>query len=133
MIVFGGVSLDEAFHAIDWDTIALLLGMMIVVAHLKVSGAFRALGALAVEHAHAPMALLIATTALAGVLSAFLVNDAICLVNGADRRRRDANVAPRSVALSRRDGDGVELRQRRDDHRQSAEYGDRRAVGHFLF
>jgi Na+/H+ antiporter NhaD/arsenite permease-like protein len=80
MIVFGGVSLDEAFHAIDWDTIALLLGMMIVVAHLKVSGAFRALGALAVEHAHAPLALLVATTALAGVLSAFLVNDAICLV-----------------------------------------------------
>ena len=80
MIVFGGVSLDEAFHAIDWDTIALLLGMMIVVAHLKVSGAFRALGALAVEHAHAPLALLIATTLLAGLLSAFLVNDAICLV-----------------------------------------------------
>ena len=44
MIVFGGVSLDEAFHAIDWDTIALPLGMMIVVAHLKVSGAFRGLG-----------------------------------------------------------------------------------------
>jgi Na+/H+ antiporter NhaD/arsenite permease-like protein len=80
MIACGGVSLEEAFHAIDWDTIALLLGMMIVVAHLKVSGAFRALGALAVEHAHAPMALLIATTLLAGLLSAFLVNDAICLV-----------------------------------------------------
>ncbi len=80
MIAFGGVSLDEAFRAIDWDTIALLLGMMIVVAHLKVSGAFRALGALAVEHARAPLALLIATTALAGALSAFLVNDAICLV-----------------------------------------------------
>jgi Na+/H+ antiporter NhaD/arsenite permease-like protein len=80
MIAFGGMSLDDAFHAIDWDTIALLLGMMIVVAHLKVSGAFRALGALAVEHAHAPFALLVATTVLAGVLSAFLVNDAICLV-----------------------------------------------------
>ena len=80
MIASGGVSLDEAFHAIDWDTIALLLGMMIVLAHLKVSGAFRALGALAVEHAHAPLALLVATTALAGALSAFLVNDAICLV-----------------------------------------------------
>jgi Na+/H+ antiporter NhaD/arsenite permease-like protein len=80
MIAVDGVSLDEAFRAVDWDAIALLLGMMIVVAHLKVSGAFRALGALAVERAHAPMALLIATTALAGLLSAFLVNDAICLV-----------------------------------------------------
>ena len=73
-------SLDEAFRAIDFNTIALLLGMMIVVAHLKVSGAFRALGALAIEHAHAPFVLLITITALAGVLSAFLVNDAICLV-----------------------------------------------------
>ena len=54
--------------------------MMIVVAHLKVSGAFRALGALAIEHARRPLALLITVTLLAGVLSAFLVNDAICLV-----------------------------------------------------
>ena len=74
------LSLDDAFRAIDFNTIALLLGMMIVVAHLKVSGAFRALGALAIEHAHRPLALLVTVTLLAGVLSAFLVNDAICLV-----------------------------------------------------
>jgi Na+/H+ antiporter NhaD/arsenite permease-like protein len=54
--------------------------MMIVVAHLKVSGAFRALGGLAIEHAHAPFVLLVTVTILTGVLSAFLVNDAICLV-----------------------------------------------------
>ena len=80
MIALGPLSLDEAFRAIDFDTIALLVGMMIVVAHLKVSGAFRALGSLAIEHAHAPFVLLVTITILAGVLSAFLVNDAICLV-----------------------------------------------------
>src|SRR5271166_3409839 len=80
MIALGPLSLEEAFHAIDFDTIALLVGMMIVVAHLKVSGAFRALGSLAIEHAHAPFILLVTVTLLAGVLSAFLVNDAICLV-----------------------------------------------------
>jgi Na+/H+ antiporter NhaD/arsenite permease-like protein len=48
--------------------------------HLKVSGAFRALGAIAIEHAHAPLILLVLVTCLTGVLSAFLVNDAICLV-----------------------------------------------------
>ena len=80
MIALGPLSLEEAFHAIDVDAIALLLGMMIVVAHLKVSGAFRALGGLAIEHAHAPLVLLVTVTALSGVLSAFLVNDAICLV-----------------------------------------------------
>ena len=131
MIALGGVSLDEAFRAIDFDTIALLLGMMIVVAHLKVSGAFRALGALAIEHAHAPLALLIATTLLAGVLSAFLVNDAICLVMAPIVLAGDARARPQSAALSGRDRDGVELRQRGDDHRQSAEHGDRRAVAAF--
>ncbi len=80
MIALGPLSLKEAFRSIDFDTIALLLGMMIVVAHLKVSGAFRALGALVLKHAHAPFALLVAITVLSGVLSAFLVNDAICLV-----------------------------------------------------
>ena len=80
MIALGPLSLEEAFQAIDFDTIALLLGMMIVVAHLKVSGAFRALGAFAIDHAHAPFVLLATITILTGVLSAFLVNDAICLV-----------------------------------------------------
>ena len=80
MIALGPLSLEEAFRAIDFDTIALLLGMMIVVAHLKVSGAFRALGGLAIEYAQAPFLLLVIVTVLTGVLSAFLVNDAICLV-----------------------------------------------------
>ncbi|HTR11680.1 MAG TPA: anion transporter [Roseiarcus sp.] len=80
MIALGPLSLEDAFRAIDFDTIALLLGMMIVVAHLKVSGVFRALGAFVIDHAHAPFILLVTVTALTGVLSAFLVNDAICLV-----------------------------------------------------
>ncbi|HXT09277.1 MAG TPA: anion transporter [Roseiarcus sp.] len=80
MIAVGALSLDDAYKVIDWNTLTLLLGMMIVVAHLKVSGAFRAVGALAMRHAHAPFALLITVTLMAGVLSAFLVNDAICLV-----------------------------------------------------
>ena len=80
MIALGPLSLEDAFRAIDFDTVALLLGMMIVVAHLKVSGAFRVLGALAIDHAHAPFVLLVTVTMLTGVLSAFLMNDAICLV-----------------------------------------------------
>ena len=80
MIALGPLGLEEAFRAVDINTLALLVGMMIVVAHLKVSGVFRALGSLAIEHAHAPFVLLVTVTVLAGVLSAFLVNDAICLV-----------------------------------------------------
>ena len=132
MIALGPLSLEEAFHAIDFDTIALLLGMMIVVAHLKVSGAFRALGGLAIEHAHAPFVLLVTVTVLAGVLSAFLVNDAICLVMTPIVLQVVRALDRNPVALSRRDCDRVELRQRRDDHRQSAEHGDRRAVADSL-
>ncbi len=80
MIASGAISMPDAYRAIDWDTIVLLLAMMIVVAHLKVSGAFRALGRVAIAQAHAPLLLLVMVTVLTGVLSAFLVNDAICLV-----------------------------------------------------
>jgi Na+/H+ antiporter NhaD/arsenite permease-like protein len=80
MIGVGAISIEDAYRAIDFDTITLLLGMMIVVAHLKVSGVFRVLAAAAVAHAHRPMVLLSTVTVLTGVLSAFLVNDAICLV-----------------------------------------------------
>ncbi len=80
MIAVGAISMEDAYRAINFETITLLLGMMIVVAHLKVSGAFRGLGAIAIEHAHAPFMLLIMVTLLTGLLSAFLVNDAICLV-----------------------------------------------------
>lgn len=37
MAAVGVVSLDEAYRAIDFDTITLLLGMMIVVANLRLS------------------------------------------------------------------------------------------------
>jgi di/tricarboxylate transporter len=41
MAGLGVVSLDDAYRAIDFDTITLLLGMMIVVANLRLSGFFR--------------------------------------------------------------------------------------------
>ena len=129
MIALGPMKLDEAFRAIELDTIAMLTGMMIVVAHLKVSGAFRLLGGLVIRHAHAPVMLLITVTALSGVLSAFLVNDAICLVMTPIVLQVMRRAQAQSNSLSHRDRHGLELRQRRDHHRQSAEYGDRRRVG----
>ena len=38
MVWLGVISLEEAYAVIDFDTIALLLGMMIVVANLRLSG-----------------------------------------------------------------------------------------------
>ena len=58
----------------------LLLGVMIVVANLRVSGFFRLINSWAVTRAHYPIILLGAVILVTGLLSAFLVNDAICLV-----------------------------------------------------
>ncbi len=80
MVGLGVVSLDEAYRAIDFDAITLLLGMMIVVANLRLSGFFRLVSNFAVTRAHHPLLLLFAIVLVTGLLSAFLVNDAICLV-----------------------------------------------------
>ena len=80
MVWLGVLSLDDAFAAIDFDTIALLLGMMIVVANLRLSGFFELVNEWVVVRARHPLLLLGAIVLLAGVLSAFLVNDTICLV-----------------------------------------------------
>jgi Na+/H+ antiporter NhaD/arsenite permease-like protein len=80
MVASGVLSLEDAYKAIDLDTITLLLGMMIVVASLRLSGFFAIATTWVVEHAKSPMILLCAVTATSGIFSAFLVNDAICLV-----------------------------------------------------
>ena len=80
MVACGAMPLAEAYQAVDLDTLTLLLGMMIVVANLRLAGFFSAASAWAIGRAHSPLALLAAVVAVSGILSAFLVNDAVCLV-----------------------------------------------------
>lgn len=80
MVGLGVVSLDQAYRAIDFDTITLLLGMMILVANLRISGFFRLVSNWIVARARSPLVLLMAIVLVAGVFSAFLVNDTVCLV-----------------------------------------------------
>lgn len=80
MVASGALSLEDAYKAVDLDTITLLLGMMIVVASLRLSGFFALANAWVVAHARRPLILLGAVVATSGFFSAFLVNDAICLV-----------------------------------------------------
>jgi Na+/H+ antiporter NhaD/arsenite permease-like protein len=80
MVGTGVLSAAEAYRAIDFDTITLLLGMMIVVANLRICGFFRVVTDWIATHVRHPLALLVAVILAAGVLSAFLVNDTICLV-----------------------------------------------------
>jgi Na+/H+ antiporter NhaD/arsenite permease-like protein len=80
MVGTGVLTAEEAYRAVDFDTIILLLGMMIVVANLRVSGFFRVVTGWIATHVHHPFVLLVAVVLASGLLSAFLVNDTICLV-----------------------------------------------------
>jgi Na+/H+ antiporter NhaD/arsenite permease-like protein len=104
MTACGALPLDEAYRAIDWDTIALLLGMMLVVANLRLAGFFRLVTVWTVRRARHPLVLLAAIVLVAGVLSAALVNDTVCLVMAplvievVQRLRR--NPVPYAIALA---------------------------------
>ena len=80
MLAFNVLTVQEAYAAINYDAIILLFGMMIVVANLRLSGFFAAVSAWVVDHAHAPLVLLSGIVLVAGVFSAFFVNDTMCLV-----------------------------------------------------
>jgi Na+/H+ antiporter NhaD/arsenite permease-like protein len=80
MIAFRVLTMDEAIRSVHYETLILLFGMMIVVANLRLSGFFAMVSAWVVEHTHHPLALLAAIVLVSGVLSAFFVNDTMCLV-----------------------------------------------------
>jgi Na+/H+ antiporter NhaD/arsenite permease-like protein len=80
MVASGTLSLEEAYRAVDLETLALLLGMMIVVANLRLAGLFHLANAWIARHAGRPLALLAGITVVSGGLSAFLVNDTVCVM-----------------------------------------------------
>jgi Na+/H+ antiporter NhaD/arsenite permease-like protein len=80
MVAVNALTLQQAQQAINFDTIILLFGMMIVVANLQLSGFFALVAERVVELAHRPLVLLIAIVGVAGFFSAFFVNDTMCLV-----------------------------------------------------
>jgi Na+/H+ antiporter NhaD/arsenite permease-like protein len=79
VLTCGLLSFDDAVKAIDFATIALLLGMMVVVAFLRRSGFFARLAGIALGRVRSPKALLAVTMVLSGMLSAVLVNDVVCV------------------------------------------------------
>jgi Na+/H+ antiporter NhaD/arsenite permease-like protein len=80
MIVFGVLSFDEAIMAVDYNTIALLLGMMIIIATLQLDGFFSLIAEKAISHSKTPQRLLVIIVFITGIASAFLVNDAVVLL-----------------------------------------------------
>ena len=95
LVATAKIAPDAAWAAIDVPTMALLFGLMVVSAQLRLGGFYtritRALAGVPVP----PSALLALVIAVAGVLSALLANDIICLalapllVEGCARRGLD--------------------------------------------
>lgn len=80
MVVFGVLTYDEARQAIDLDTILFLLGMMIVLAYLELSGFFEIVERRLLAVARGARQLLWVVLGASGVLSALFMNDTICLM-----------------------------------------------------
>jgi Na+/H+ antiporter NhaD/arsenite permease-like protein len=80
LILAGGIGEREAFAAIDAETIALLLAMMILVANLRISGFFDLAGARILRLARSPRSFLAIVIFASGLLSALFLNDTICIM-----------------------------------------------------
>ena len=80
MILFQVVGLEEAYRLVDYNTLVLLLGMMILIGYLELACFFDWLSYHLLAHAHRPLGLLWGLIFASGFLSAFFVNDTVCLV-----------------------------------------------------
>ncbi|MEK6852309.1 MAG: SLC13 family permease, partial [Nanoarchaeota archaeon] len=80
MVVFGVLTFHDAVNAIDFDTIALLLGMMIIAAVLELDGFVTLLAAKTVRYSKTPKQLLLTIIIMTGVVTAFIVNDVVLLL-----------------------------------------------------
>jgi Na+/H+ antiporter NhaD/arsenite permease-like protein len=76
----GILSFDEAMRFVDPRTLVILFSMMIVTAELKLSGFFDLTGRWMLRRARSRGALLLWVTLVSGVLSAFCINDIVCLL-----------------------------------------------------
>ncbi|MCX7827671.1 MAG: anion transporter [Thermanaerothrix sp.] len=80
MVFVGAISTEDAYKSIDYRTLATLFGLMVLVAHFRLSGTVNLLSAWLLKRAGTPNGLLIFVITTAGALSALFVNDTICLL-----------------------------------------------------
>jgi Na+/H+ antiporter NhaD/arsenite permease-like protein len=81
LMVAGGVlTPEEAYRSVDYDTLVLLLGMMLISAYLCLAGFFDWAADGILRHARTPQSLLLHLICTSGLLSALLVNDTVCLM-----------------------------------------------------
>ncbi|MBI2872456.1 MAG: anion transporter [Chloroflexi bacterium] len=80
MLLAGVLTFPQAVAAIDFNTLALLLGMMLLVVVLQRGGFFTLLATRAIAVADSPGKLMVSVVVVTAALSAFLVNDVVVLL-----------------------------------------------------
>ena len=79
-VACGLMPLDVAYRAVDWNTILLLFGMMVLNVNLRLAGFFPLVNSHVIRFARTPRRLLALIVFVSGLLSAVFLNDTIVLV-----------------------------------------------------
>lgn len=79
MVALGVVEAEEAYRLVNWDTILLLFGMMVIIEHLADAGFFELVARWISLKRLSSQGLLALVVFGFGFLAAFLVNDIICI------------------------------------------------------
>lgn len=80
LVALNALTLEQAYRAVDWNTIVLLLAMMILNVNLRIAGFFHLVTSRLIKHARTPRRLLALVVIVSGVLSALFLNDTIALM-----------------------------------------------------
>lgn len=80
LILSGAVSLEEAYAALDMNTIVLLFSMMVINVNLRISGFFKILSACIIRTAKSTGQLLLLIVISSGFLSGLFLNDTIVIM-----------------------------------------------------
>jgi Na+/H+ antiporter NhaD/arsenite permease-like protein len=80
MVCTGVMTPVRAYRAVNYDTVVLLLGMMLISAYLCLAHFFEWAADVVLNFSRTPQRLLLYLTLTSGILSALLVNDTICLM-----------------------------------------------------
>ncbi|MBN1828039.1 MAG: anion transporter [Deltaproteobacteria bacterium] len=80
LLLLGAISLEEAYRAVDMNTIVLLFSMMALNINLRLAGFFKLVSARIILLAKTPRQLLAFIVAASGFLSALFLNDTIALM-----------------------------------------------------
>ncbi len=104
VLAFGAMSPQAAWDSIDYSTIGLLFGLMILSAQFAMAGVYEAFSNVLVNLRVGPRTLLALLIAVSGILGALLTNDVVAVAMAPVllqiSRERDLNPVPFLLALA---------------------------------